>query len=112
MNPSSRSRFRGGALDRTDGVGKKYELRKSSKEFNYNCRQKIWRILPYINFIYATEKLHMLHRDTCSLSNAHGKVVIKARHGPFSRHGQCNDLNVLRWKKLMECNDRRSPCKK
>ena len=26
------------------------------------------------------------------------KSVIKARHGPFSRHGQCNDLNALRWK--------------
>ena len=57
MNPSSRSRFRGSALDRTDGVGKKYELRKSSKEFNYNCRQKIWRTLSYINFTYATKKL-------------------------------------------------------
>ena len=26
------------------------------------------------------------------------KSVIKARHGPLSRHGQCNDLNALRCK--------------
>ena len=44
-----------------------------------------------LNTYHATEKL-------CSIEiRVHlEKSVIKARHGPLSRHGQCNDLSVLR----------------
>ena len=75
-------------------------------KFVYGCRFRMTYGRSVTKYYHATEKL-------CSIEiRVHlEKSVIKARHGPFSRHGHCNDLHVLRWKNEWSAMTLgRSPC--